>query len=175
MAGSKPCYAVAYECSSELLGLQPMGLTCDWLLVFVWTCLAWLSARPRPAYLCLGLAADMMHAVKILLHSLTLARRVQLTGLTCDWLLIFVWARLVVLSSTPRPAYLWLGLAGATMHMVEILPLLSLLVGLLPSPWLPGELLFSLLYQCLPSQQADCSGSGALSCKQSRSCPCCLC
>ena len=63
----------------------------------------------------------------------------QVTGLTCDWLLLAVWGRLAILSTRPVPSFVWWGLAGAFLHMAEILPLVALLVGLVPSPSIFGE------------------------------------
>ena len=71
--------------------------------------------------------------------------RVQVAGLTCDWLLLMVWSRLYYLAGPKERAYLKFGVAGAFMHMAEILPLVSLLVGLVPAPWLPGQALNGLL------------------------------
>ena len=64
--------------------------------------------------------------------------RAQVAGLTCDWLLMIVWGRLVYLGPRPVPAFAWFGLAAACLHMAEILPLVALLVGLVPTPWIPG-------------------------------------
>ena len=65
----------------------------------------------------------------------------QVTGLWPDWLLILVWARLALKTRPRTPTYVWWGLAGAMLHMAEILPLLILLVGLIhPPPWIPGAL-----------------------------------
>ena len=63
----------------------------------------------------------------------------QIAGLTCDWLLLIVWGRLYYLAAPEQRKWVKFGLFGAGLHMAEILPLVALLVGLVPAPWLPGE------------------------------------
>ena len=62
----------------------------------------------------------------------------QLTGIICDWMLLIVWARLYLGSDQPRRAYLKWGLAGAVLHLFEILPLVALLTGVAKAPSIFG-------------------------------------
>jgi quinol monooxygenase YgiN len=67
----------------------------------------------------------------------------QIVGLLCDWLLLFVWGRLYFTVDPVKKKYILFGFIASIGHMLEILPLVSLLIGLVPVPSTPGCLLIS--------------------------------
>ena len=131
-------YCTRVTAVSQAHAVQVTGLTCDWLLVIAWGRLAYLEPRPVPTFAWVGCVSGSLHCQHLWCMSFAVcqAHAMQVTGLTCNWLLVIAWGRLAYLGTRPVPSFAWLGFAASCLHMADALPLV--LGGMFSTPWIPG-------------------------------------